>query len=57
MLNYASIREGVVFSFLKVMIYCRCMLLGHHMRGVEYRLELSRTLSLSGDLDTGIYEN
>ena len=35
----------------------RCMLLGHHMRGVEYRLELSRTLSLSGDLDTGMNEN
>lgn len=30
-----------------------CMLLGHHMRGLEYRLELSRTLSLSGDLDSG----
>lgn len=28
-----------------------CMLLGHHMRGLEYRLELSRTLSLSGDIE------
>ncbi|KAH7438592.1 hypothetical protein KP509_04G022200 [Ceratopteris richardii] len=27
-----------------------CMLLGHHMRGLEYRLELSRALSLSGDV-------
>ncbi|MCO5550987.1 hypothetical protein L7F22_004482 [Adiantum nelumboides] len=27
-----------------------CMLLGHHMRGLEYRLELSRTLSLCSDL-------
>ena len=39
------------------MIYGRCMLLGNHMRGLEYRLELSRTLSLTGDLDTGINEN
>ncbi|CAM6086057.1 unnamed protein product [Calypogeia fissa] len=26
-----------------------CTLLGYHMRGLEYRLELSRTLSLSGE--------
>lgn len=32
------------------------MLLGHHMRGLEYRLELSRTLSLSGDIDLGSEE-
>ncbi|CAK9260610.1 unnamed protein product [Sphagnum jensenii] len=31
-----------------------CMLLGHHMRGLEYRLELSRTFSLSGDTDLGL---
>ncbi|KAH7351644.1 hypothetical protein KP509_19G007500 [Ceratopteris richardii] len=31
-----------------------CMLLGHYMRGLEYRLELSRTLSLCEDLDTEI---
>jgi hypothetical protein len=30
------------------------MLLGHHMRGLEYRLELSRTFSLSGDTDLGL---
>ncbi|KAI5072758.1 hypothetical protein GOP47_0012864 [Adiantum capillus-veneris] len=29
-----------------------CMLLGHHMRGLEYRLELSRTLSLSGEISS-----
>lgn len=33
-----------------------CMLLGHHMRGLEYRLELSRTLSLCGDLDSDVTE-
>eukprot|EP00250_Pteridium_aquilinum_P017726 c23755_g1_i1 orf=242-1588(+) len=33
-----------------------CMLLGHHMRGLEYRLELSRTLSLSGDINSDITE-
>ncbi|CAM6050882.1 unnamed protein product [Sphagnum compactum] len=31
-----------------------CMLLGHHMRGLEYRLELSRTFSLSEDTDLGL---
>uniref|UniRef100_A0A0C9S5J7 TSA: Wollemia nobilis Ref_Wollemi_Transcript_18968_1826 transcribed RNA sequence n=1 Tax=Wollemia nobilis TaxID=56998 RepID=A0A0C9S5J7_9CONI len=30
-----------------------CMLLGHYMRGLEYRLELSRMLSLSGDIAYG----
>jgi hypothetical protein len=33
-----------------------CMLLGHHMRGLEYRLELSRTLSLSGDTELRLEE-
>lgn len=33
-----------------------CMLLGHHMRGLEYRLELSRTLSLCGELDSDVME-
>lgn len=33
-----------------------CMLLGHHMRGLEYRLELSRTLSLSGDMSSSVAE-
>ncbi|KAI5080609.1 hypothetical protein GOP47_0003792 [Adiantum capillus-veneris] len=33
-----------------------CMLLGHHMRGLEYRLELSRTLSLCGDLEPDVTE-
>ncbi|MCO5570054.1 hypothetical protein L7F22_023768 [Adiantum nelumboides] len=33
-----------------------CMLLGHHMRGLEYRLELSRTLSLSGDISSNNVE-
>lgn len=33
-----------------------CMLLGHHMRGLEYRLELSRTLSLSGDVGSDFSE-
>ncbi|BBN03248.1 hypothetical protein MPTK1_2g22010 [Marchantia polymorpha subsp. ruderalis] len=31
-----------------------CMLLGHYMRAVEYRLELTRTLSLSGDINMGV---
>ncbi|KAL2645501.1 hypothetical protein R1flu_013088 [Riccia fluitans] len=30
-----------------------CMLLGHHMRAVEYRLELTRTLSLTGEINMG----
>ncbi|MCO5572476.1 hypothetical protein L7F22_026231 [Adiantum nelumboides] len=33
-----------------------CMLLGHHMRGLEYRLELSRTLSLCSDLEPDVTE-
>lgn len=31
-----------------------CMLLGHYMRGLEYRLELTRMLSLSGDIVLGV---
>lgn len=31
-----------------------CMLLGHYMRGLEYRLELTRMLSLSGDIVFGV---
>ncbi|KAL3698840.1 hypothetical protein R1sor_012916 [Riccia sorocarpa] len=30
-----------------------CMLLGHYMRAVEYRLELTRTLSLTGEINLG----
>jgi len=33
-----------------------CMLLGHYMRGLEYRLELTRMLSLSGDIVLGVPE-
>ena len=28
--------------------FCRCMLLGHHLRGLEYRMELMQLLALSG---------
>eukprot|EP00249_Psilotum_nudum_P011382 c23139_g1_i2 orf=607-2016(-) len=33
-----------------------CMLLGHYMRGLEYRLQLSHTLSLSGDIGFDVAE-
>lgn len=37
--------------------FVRCTLLGYHMRGLEYRLELSRTLSLSGESVLDLEDN
>lgn len=39
------------FSFFAFSFFARCMLLGHYLRGLEYRVELMELLTLSNNAE------
>lgn len=41
----------IMFDFCVSLIPIRCMLLGHFIRGLEYRFELVQLLALTGHMD------
>ena len=44
-------KSELVFFFFLVLSPIRCMLLGHYLRGLEYRMELMELLSLPSNAE------